>query len=34
MSLNFENKKQALAALKKRFPSIKGGDELAAMNIP
>ena len=34
MSLDNDKRKQALAALKKRFPAIKGGDELAVMPIP
>ena len=34
MSFDDDIKKQALTALKLRFKSIKGGDELAVMDIP
>ena len=34
MSLDSDNRKLALAALKRQFPAIKGGDELAVMPIP
>ena len=34
MSLDYNPKKQALAAVKLRFPAMKGGDQLAAMDIP
>ena len=34
MSFAYDVKKQALTALKLRFKSIKGGDELAVMDIP
>ena len=34
MSFDDDKKKQALTALKLRFKSIKGGDELAVMDIP
>ena len=34
MSFNDKMKEQALADLKLRFKSIKGGDELAVMDIP
>ena len=34
MNADIDTRKQALAELKKRFPAIKGGDELAAMDIP
>ena len=34
MSFDDNMKEQALASLKLRFKSIKGGDELAVMDIP